>query len=138
MNATQIVRIVVFTSLLFVGVLLSSHNSFAAAQEACLRREVALSQLSEKFEERIVGRGLTNNGQVMIEILTNDNGSWTIVATDVRGQTCRGVKRDSAHRASGKERLKLYEKYADIIIHYPKSFHFNAIATLIENTLLKK
>ena len=88
MNATQIVRIVVFTSLLFVGVLLSSHNSFAATQETCLLREVALSQLSEKFEERIAGRGLTNNGQVMIEILTSDNGSWTIVATDVRGKTC--------------------------------------------------
>lgn len=60
----------------------------AQAQELCLIRDDALEQLTKQYGEEISGRGLTGDGRAMVELLTGQNGSWTIVITDVNGRSC--------------------------------------------------
>ncbi len=60
----------------------------AAAQEACVLHDVALRQLSKAYNEQVTGRGLTADGQKMIELLASEGGSWTLIITDVHGNTC--------------------------------------------------
>ncbi len=72
----------------FVILILSAAIRPAAAQEACILHDVALQQLSKAYSEQVAGRGLTADGQKMIELLTSEGGSWTLVVTDVRGRSC--------------------------------------------------
>ena len=60
----------------------------AEAQMHCDLRDNAISQLETKFDEHVTGRGLTRDGQAMVELLTSENGSWSVVATDTQGRTC--------------------------------------------------
>ena len=60
----------------------------ADAQMRCDLRDNAISELETKFDEQVVGRGLTRGGQSMVEILVSEAGSWSVVVTDTRGRTC--------------------------------------------------
>ena len=60
----------------------------AEAQMKCDLRDNAITQLETKFNEQIIGRGLTKDGQAMVEILVSDAGSWSVVVTDTYGRTC--------------------------------------------------
>ncbi len=60
----------------------------ATAQEVCVLRDVAFQQLEQRYGEHPVGRGLARAGKTMVELLTSDRGTWTIVVTNVKGETC--------------------------------------------------
>ena len=60
----------------------------ADAQQRCLLHEAAQEQLSERFHEDVAGRGLASNGKSMVELYTSEEGSWTLVVTDVEGRSC--------------------------------------------------
>lgn len=60
----------------------------AEAQELCLIRDDAIDNLAKQYGEEIAGRGLSGDGQAMVELLTGQNGNWTIVITDVNGRSC--------------------------------------------------
>ncbi len=60
----------------------------ADAQQLCVLHEAAQEQLSERFHEDVAGRGLASNGKAMFELYTSEEGSWTLVVTDVEGRSC--------------------------------------------------
>ncbi len=67
---------------------LSPLTRHAAAQEVCVLRDAAVQHLETRYDERIVGRGLARAGKTMVELLTSVSGTWTIVITNVKGETC--------------------------------------------------
>ncbi|MDA0368202.1 MAG: hypothetical protein O3C65_04025 [Proteobacteria bacterium] len=60
----------------------------AHAQNACFTRDQAIENLKEKYGEEVTARGLSNDGKVMIELLTSTTGSWTLLMTHADGKTC--------------------------------------------------
>ena len=60
----------------------------ATAQQMCLIRDDAIERLSKQHGEAVTGRGLAQGGRAMVELLTNEQGSWTLVITDVKGRSC--------------------------------------------------
>ena len=72
----------------FVILILSAAIRPVAAQEACVLHDAALQQLSKAYGEQVSGRGLTADGKKMLELLTSESGSWTLIVTDVHGNTC--------------------------------------------------
>ena len=60
----------------------------ATAQEVCILRDAAFQHLEQQYGEHPVGRGLAQAGKTMVELLTSDQGTWTIVITNVKGETC--------------------------------------------------
>ena len=65
-----------------------SAASDASAQQLCLVRDDAVAQLGKLYGEAVTGRGIAQDGQAMVEILTSAQGSWTLVVTDVNGRSC--------------------------------------------------
>jgi len=61
--------------------------SDAAAQSICVDRGVALRQLEQRYGEQPTALGLTASGNV-VELLTSETGSWTLITTDHHGKTC--------------------------------------------------
>ena len=57
----------------------------AAAQ--CAPRADIIKALGAKFHESEAGRGLINPN-VVLEIFVSDEGSWTVLASDTKGQSC--------------------------------------------------
>ncbi|TIV58907.1 MAG: hypothetical protein E5V86_24530 [Mesorhizobium sp.] len=57
----------------------------AAAQ--CAARADIIKALGDKFHETEAGRGLINPN-VVLEIFVSDQGSWTVLASDTKGQSC--------------------------------------------------
>ncbi len=57
-------------------------------QQICAPRDAAVAELVGEFEEHVIGRGLSHNGQAMIELFRSETGSWTVMATDVNGVSC--------------------------------------------------
>lgn len=60
----------------------------AMAQGLCGPRPEVLQKLSSEYQETPVARGLANNGQAMVELLTSKRGTWTIIVTGTGGQAC--------------------------------------------------
>ena len=71
-----------------LGTVLSPLTRQASAQEVCVIRNTALQHLDQQYGERPVGRGRARAGKTMVELLTSDGGTWTIVVTNVRGRKC--------------------------------------------------
>ena len=65
-----------------------SAASDASAQQLCLVRDDAVVQLGKLYGEAVTGRGVAQDGQAMVEILTSEAGSWTLMVTDVNGRSC--------------------------------------------------
>ena len=57
-------------------------------QLVCGPRDSAVAELVGEFDERVIGRGLTQNGQAMIELFRSEAGSWTVIVTDANGVSC--------------------------------------------------
>jgi len=59
----------------------------ASAQALCGDRTNFLKHLGKSYKESPTAMGLTSNGKV-IEVLTSDKGSWTIIVTNPEGKSC--------------------------------------------------
>ncbi|MFQ5984520.1 MAG: hypothetical protein ACE5LL_03270 [Alphaproteobacteria bacterium] len=75
-------------AILAAGLVLLLFASAANAQQLCLLRGDAVGQLENKFKEQVVGRGLAQGGRAMVELFVGETGTWTVVVTDVNGQSC--------------------------------------------------
>lgn len=66
---------------------------FTGAQQAtsegnvCAPREDLVSQLGFQFDERQKAVGLLGE-QAVMEVYASDQGSWTILTTDIEGNSC--------------------------------------------------
>lgn len=59
----------------------------AGAAAQCAARADIIKALGAKFHESEAGRGLINPN-VVLEIFVSDQGSWTVLASDTKGQSC--------------------------------------------------
>ncbi|MDX8453415.1 hypothetical protein RFM98_11655 [Mesorhizobium sp. VK9D] len=59
----------------------------ANAGAQCAARADIIKALGDKFHESEAGRGLINPN-VVLEIFVSDQGSWTVLASDTKGQSC--------------------------------------------------
>ena len=60
----------------------------ATAQQACLARDAAVTQLESQHAERAVARGLVTRGAAMAELFVAETGTWTVIVTDPQGRAC--------------------------------------------------
>ncbi len=60
----------------------------AEAQQLCLVRDQAVTQLMKQYEEQAIGRGVADQGKAMVELFASEKGSWTLVVTGVDGRSC--------------------------------------------------
>ena len=60
----------------------------AKAQRICVVHGDTVAQLEKQYGERVTGRGLAEDGQTLVQLLKSDEGTWTVVMTDVHGQSC--------------------------------------------------
>ncbi|TPI13301.1 hypothetical protein FJW06_14055 [Mesorhizobium sp. B4-1-3] len=67
------------------GMIAGAAPASAAAQ--CAARADIIKALGDKFHETEAGRGLINPN-VVLEIFVSDQGSWTVLASDTKGQSC--------------------------------------------------
>ncbi|CDX25336.1 conserved exported hypothetical protein [Mesorhizobium sp. ORS 3324] len=59
----------------------------AQAQVVCGGHDILVARLAATFEEKRLGYGVA--GQVAIfEVFVSAGGTWTILMTDVKGQSC--------------------------------------------------
>lgn len=72
-------------SLGFAGLILAITPAEAATQ--CGKRDLVVSQLSERYSETRRGMGIANNNAVM-ELYASASGSWTITVTLPDGMMC--------------------------------------------------
>ena len=76
---------------LSVGVVLlalSTSHVFSQELQRCSTRDIAISWLDKKYKEQIVGRGITPNGNAILELLVSKDGSWTILTSHATGESC--------------------------------------------------
>jgi hypothetical protein len=66
----------------------------ALGQPKCEKREVVLKLLSDDFAEVPTAIGLVASGGVM-ELLTSERGSWTLILTLPTGMSCLIASGDS-------------------------------------------
>lgn len=66
-----------------------------SAQQACALHEGVAKQLEKRFSEQVVGRGLAKKGRVMFELFVSKTGSWTVIATNTKGNSCVVASGDS-------------------------------------------
>ncbi|MBZ9806507.1 hypothetical protein LB542_07710 [Mesorhizobium sp. BR1-1-9] len=64
---------------------LSVGPAHAAGQ--CAARADIVKALGENFHESEAGRGLINPN-VVLEVFVSEQGSWTVLASDTKGQSC--------------------------------------------------
>ena len=57
-------------------------------QLICGPRDAAVAELVGDFGEQVIGRGLSHNGQAMLEVFKSETGSWTVIVTDINGVSC--------------------------------------------------
>jgi hypothetical protein len=60
----------------------------AAANVQCGKRDIVLTQLTEKYGETRRGIGVAANNAVMEVFASDSSGSWTITVTMADGTTC--------------------------------------------------
>ena len=59
----------------------------AGQQPVCGDRANLIKQLVGKYQEYPVGRGVNTKGY-MVELFTGENGTWTIMVSQVNGYAC--------------------------------------------------
>lgn len=69
---------------IFMTIFLSTSSK---AQVMCGDWKEMTTALKAKFEEAPVSKGLTATGS-LVEVYASKKGSWTIVVTDPKGQSC--------------------------------------------------
>ena len=73
---------------LLLAVILMAIPVSAAAQVMCLPRGAMTEHHRKAFKETRSAIGLVSNGSVL-EVLTAENGNWSIIITNPRGVACR-------------------------------------------------
>ncbi|MDZ5699352.1 MULTISPECIES: hypothetical protein [Phyllobacteriaceae] len=68
-------------------VLFTGADSATSESSICAPREDLVSQLGNQFNESQKAIGLLGDRAVM-EVFTSDQGSWTILTTDIEGNSC--------------------------------------------------
>jgi hypothetical protein len=63
------------------------NSTTASAQTLCGERANFLKHLGTNHQEAPTSMGLTSTGKV-IEVLTSEKGTWTIIITDPDGNSC--------------------------------------------------
>ncbi len=76
--------------LAILGFVAAMHSSTgpASAQQVCGSHEAATQQLEKRFDERVVGLGLANDGIAMFVLFVSETGSWTVVVSEPNGPSC--------------------------------------------------
>ncbi len=64
-----------------------SFSTAVSAQAICNSRSNFLDNLGKRYAESPTAIGLVSNGSVL-EVLSSENGSWTIIITQPNGTTC--------------------------------------------------
>lgn len=59
----------------------------ASAQLICSNHDAIVDGLADGFQERRLGYGVASTNTI-VEIYVSDNGTWTVLMTDVRGRSC--------------------------------------------------
>ncbi len=80
-------RSIAFGAALSVATLAGGEAFAQQQQRACATRDAAIQHLAKKYAEEPVAIGLANNGGVL-EVLSSDGGSWTIILTMPSGVSC--------------------------------------------------
>ncbi|AZO11044.1 MULTISPECIES: hypothetical protein [unclassified Mesorhizobium] len=70
-----------------LAVAVSGGIAQANAAGQCAPRSEVIKALGDKFHESEAGRGLINPN-VVLEIFVSEQGSWTVLASDTKGQSC--------------------------------------------------
>ncbi len=55
---------------------------------SCVSHNIAVDQLSDMFNEKVIGLGLGKNQQSVVELYVSSKGSWTILVTLITGMSC--------------------------------------------------
>ncbi len=55
---------------------------------SCVPHKIAVEQLSDMFNEKVIGLGLGKNQQSVAELYVRSKGSWTILVTLTNGMSC--------------------------------------------------
>ncbi len=65
------------------------HPSHSQGKAKCFAHDQLTAGLDKEFDEMVKIRGLTNDGQKMMEIYVNkDTGKWTAVMVQTNGAAC--------------------------------------------------
>lgn len=76
----------------------------ALAQQVCGERTAILDQLRREFNETPSGKGMATNG-AMVEFLSSDAGTWTMLVTFPSGATCLLAAGDNWRSNQGQARV---------------------------------
>lgn len=68
-------------------VAMSAGAAQAKTASQCAPRADIIKALGDKYHESVAGRGLIN-ANVVLEIFVSDKGSFTVLASDIKGQSC--------------------------------------------------
>ena len=74
-------------TMLVAATAVSAGSVQANAAAQCAARADIIKALGDKFHESEAGRGLINPN-VVLEIFVSEQGSWTVLASDIKGQSC--------------------------------------------------
>jgi hypothetical protein len=74
-------------TMLLAAVALCAPVAQAGAATQCAPRADIVKALGGKLHESAAGSGLVNPN-VVLEIFVSDQGSWTVLASDTKGQSC--------------------------------------------------
>jgi hypothetical protein len=72
---------------MLVAAAMTSGITPTRAAGQCAPRADIIKALGSKFHESQAGSGLINPN-VVLEIFVSDQGSWTVLASDTKGQSC--------------------------------------------------
>lgn len=66
----------------------------ASAQSVCSKRATFIEHLGQEYSETTSAVGVSSDGSV-VEVLTSEGGSWSILVTNPEGVTCLVASGDS-------------------------------------------
>jgi hypothetical protein len=75
------------TGLVAAGMMMLTASA-TSAQQNCGARDKTLGKLKTQYSEHVLGRGLSQKGKSMFELLVSKSGSWTVLASDPKGRSC--------------------------------------------------
>ena len=80
-------KIVLLAAAAFLPLSVTMASAQAQAPNLCGKRQDIVDKLSQEFKERSMATGLVDKNAV-VEIFVSSNGTWTILATGVDGNSC--------------------------------------------------
>ena len=83
----NVVRGLALTALLAAMVAAYPLPADSQAVANCANRSQVIDFLAKQYSEKAAAVGLINQ-QAVMELYASDNGTWTLVVTDVSGRSC--------------------------------------------------